>query len=56
MAIIHAHTRLLNVSKSLGVNVSALAITGMRLTREPKRFMISMSRGFKLDLIIKIYD
>ena len=29
--------------------MSALAITGIKLTRVPKRFMISMSRGFNLN-------
>jgi hypothetical protein len=28
--------------------VSALAMTGIRLTRVPSRFIVSMSRGFKL--------
>lgn len=41
-------TLVLKAMRSCGVMVSALAMTGMRLTREPRRFMISMSRGFRL--------
>lgn len=33
---------------SCGVIVSALAITGIRLTLVPSRFIVSMSRGFNL--------
>lgn len=44
-----APTRCLKVIRSLGVIVSAFAMTGIKLTREPNRFMISRSRGFKLD-------
>lgn len=33
---------------SLGVIVSALAMTGIRLTLDPSLFIISMSRGFRL--------
>ena len=42
-------TRCLNAYKSFWVNVSAFAITGMRLTRVPRRFMISMSKGLSLE-------
>jgi hypothetical protein len=38
------------LARSEGVKVSALAMTGMRLTREPKRFMTSTSKGDKLDV------
>jgi hypothetical protein len=38
----------LNLARSAGLRVSALAITGMRLTREPRRFMTSMSRGLRV--------
>lgn len=38
----------LNFAKSAGVKVSALAMTGIKLTREPKRFMTSMSKGDNL--------
>ena len=38
----------LKLSKSAGIMVSALAMTGMRLTRVPRRFMISTSRGLTL--------
>ena len=41
-------TRALNKARSFWVSVSALAITGIKLTRVPKRFMISMSKGFNL--------
>ncbi len=41
-------TRCLKVNKSLCVRVSALAMTGMRLTRVPRRFIISMSSGLRL--------
>ena len=41
-------TRCLKVYRSFWVRVSALATTGMRLTRVPRRFMISMSRGLRL--------
>ena len=38
----------LNLAKSAGVNVSALAITGIKFTREPRRFITSMSKGRNL--------
>lgn len=41
-------TLCLNLARSTGVRVSALATTGMRLTRVQSFFMTSMSRGFKL--------
>ena len=41
-------TRCLKTNRSFCVRVSALATTGMRLTRVPRRFMISMSKGFNL--------
>ena len=41
-------TRLLNLARSAGVSVSALAMTGMRLTREDKRFITSMSSGLSV--------
>jgi hypothetical protein len=41
-------TRCLNLSKSCGVSVSALATTGIKLTRLPNRFIVSISRGFNL--------
>ena len=44
-------TRCLNKKRSFCVNVSALAMTGIRLTRVPRRFMISMSSGFRLSFI-----
>lgn len=50
MKVLDKLARFLNDWRSLGVKVSALAITGIKLTREPKRFMISMSNGFKLHI------
>jgi hypothetical protein len=41
-------TRCLKVKRSFWVRVSALATTGIRLTRVPNRFMTSISKGFKL--------
>ena len=41
-------TRCLNWNKSCWVSVSALATTGIKLTRVPRRFMISISRGLSL--------
>ena len=41
-------TRCLNTARSDCVNVSAFAITGIKLTRVPRRFIISMSRGLRL--------
>jgi hypothetical protein len=41
-------TLILKFSRSSGIIVSALAMTGMRLTRVPNRFMISTSRGLIL--------
>ena len=41
-------TRCLKVCKSVWVRVSAFATTGIKLTRVPRRFMTSMSRGFNL--------
>lgn len=38
----------LNLAKSAGVNVSALAITGIKFTREPRRFITSISKGRNL--------
>lgn len=38
----------LNPARSAGVSVSALATIGIRFTRVPRRFMISMSRGLSL--------
>jgi len=38
----------LNLARSAGVSVSALAMTGMRLTREDKRFITSMSSGLSV--------
>jgi hypothetical protein len=38
----------LNVARSSGVMVSALAITGIKLTRLPRRFMTSISKGLRL--------
>ena len=38
----------LNVARSAGLRVSALAMTGTRLTLELKRFMTSISKGFKV--------
>jgi len=43
-----SRTFCLNWARSLGVRVSALETMGMRLTRVPRRFMISMSRGLRL--------
>ena len=40
--------RCLKTSRSFGVRVSAFAMTGSKLTRVPRRFMISISKGFKL--------
>jgi len=45
-------TRCLNKKRSFCVNVSALAMTGIRLTRVPRRFMISMSSGFRLSFFV----
>ena len=42
------HTFCLNAARSFGVKVSALAMTGIKLTREPKRFITSISNGFRL--------
>jgi hypothetical protein len=42
------HTLCLKRAKSDGLRVSALAMTGIKFTRELKRFMTSMSRGFKV--------
>lgn len=41
-------TLCLKTARSVWVRVSALATTGMRLTRVPRRFMISMSRGLRV--------
>ena len=38
----------LNVARSAGLSVSALAMTGIRLTLELKRFMTSISKGFRV--------
>jgi hypothetical protein len=38
----------LNKSKSFGVIVSALAMTGIKLTLVPSLFIVSISNGFKL--------
>ena len=46
-------TRSLKSNKPSCVKVSAFATTGMRLTRVPRRFMISMSRGLRLLTTIK---
>ena len=43
-----ARTRCLKVNRSFWVSVSALAMTGIRFTRVPSRFMISMSSGLSL--------
>src|SRR5882762_11343208 len=42
------HTLCLNVKRSFCVSVSAFAITGIKLTRVPRRFMISISSGLSL--------
>lgn len=34
------------------MSVSAFATTGMRLTRVPRRFMISISRGLRLECVL----
>lgn len=47
-ALMDQRTLCLKVLRSSGVSVSALATTGMRFTRVPSRFMISMSSGFRL--------
>lgn len=41
-------TMVLKLWRSSGVIVSALAMTGIRLTRVPSFFMISTSSGFNL--------
>ena len=46
-------TRCLNTKRSFWVRVSALATTGMRFTRVPRRFMISISNGFSLAYVSK---
>jgi hypothetical protein len=42
------HTLCLNLAKSAGLKVSAFATTGMRLTLVQRRFMTSMSNGFRV--------
>lgn len=44
----HIHTLCLNLARSAGLRVSALAITGIRLTREQRRFITSISKGFRV--------
>lgn len=44
----YQHTLCLNLARSPGLSVSALAITGIRLTRVHSRFIISMSSGFRV--------
>lgn len=46
--LIFIHTLCLNLARSAGLRVSALAITGIRLTREQRRFITSISRGFRV--------
>lgn len=46
--LIIIHTLCLNLARSAGLRVSALAITGIRLTREQRRFITSISRGFRV--------
>lgn len=41
-------TLVLNLARSDGLSVSALATTGIRLTRVHSFFMTSMSRGFRV--------
>ena len=41
-------TRCLKVNRSFWVSVSAFAMTGMRLTRVPRRFITSISKGLRL--------
>jgi len=43
-----ALTFVLNLARSIGLRVSALAMTGIKLTRVQRRFMTSMSSGFNV--------
>ena len=43
-----SHTLDLKRARSAGLRVSALATTGIRFTLELKRFMTSISRGFRV--------
>ena len=42
----------MKVKRSFWVKVSALATTGIKLTRVPNRFMTSISKGFKLQRLL----
>ncbi len=46
--VLAQRTRCLNLAKSAGLRVSALAMTGIRLTREQSLFMTSISRGLRV--------